>query len=160
MVRLRAAMSTIPFQPPGYHSITPSLTIRDAASAIEFYKKAFGAVEIMNMAMPDGKVMHAELQFGDSRVMLSDEFPDWGCLSPQSVGGTASALMFYVPDVDAAFAQAIEAGAIELNPPTDQFWGDRSARVEDPYGHRWSLATHKEELTPEQITERAASFGC
>lgn len=151
-------MSTVPYQPAGYHSITPSITIRDAAAAILFYKAAFGAEEIMSLAMPDGKVMHAEIRLGDSRVMISDEFPDWGCLSPQSIGGTASALMFYVPDVDAAFAQAVAAGATSISPPTDQFWGDRSARVLDPFGHKWSLSTHVEEVTEEQMAERAKTF--
>ena len=151
-------MSTVPYQPAGYHSITPSITIRDAAAAILFYKAAFGAEEIMSLAMPDGKVMHAEIRLGDSRVMISDEFPDWGCLSPQSIGGTASALMFYVPDVDAAFAQAVAAGATSISPPTDQFWGDRSCRVLDPFGHKWSLSTHVEDVTEEQMAERAKTF--
>lgn len=152
-------MSTVPYQAPGYHSVTPSITVLNAAAAMEFYKAAFGATEVMRLAMPDGKVMHGELQIGDSRIMLSDEFPDWGCLSPQTVGGTASSMMLYVPDVDSAFAQAVAAGATAIAPPTDQFWGDRNARVLDPYGHKWGLATHMEEVSDEEMAERAKAFG-
>jgi PhnB protein len=151
-------MNTVPHQPAGHHSITPSLTIRDCAEAIEFYKKAFGATELFRLAGPDGKVMHAEMQFGDSRVMMSDEFPDWHCLSPQSIGGTGSGLMFYVTDVDAVFGQAVAAGAKAMDKPTDQFWGDRTGRLLDPFGHRWSVATHKEDVTPEEINRRAAAW--
>ncbi|MFZ4763581.1 MAG: VOC family protein [Roseimicrobium sp.] len=148
-------MSTIPFQAPGYHSVTPSLTVSNAAAALDFYQAAFGAVVVTRMDLPDGKVMHAEIQIGDSRIMLSDEFPDWQCLSPQSIGGTPCTLMVYVPAVDAAFAQAVAAGATVIQEPSDQFWGDRSVRLEDPFGHRWSLATHIEELTDTEIAERA-----
>lgn len=151
-------MSTVPFQAPGYHSITPSITVQNAGAAIDFYKSALGATEVMRLTMPDGKVMHGEIQIGDSRIMLSDEFPDWGCVSPQSIGGTASALMIYVPDVDAAFTQAVAAGATSISPPTDQFWGDRSARILDPFGHKWSLATHLEEISDAEIAERAKGF--
>lgn len=153
-------MSIVPYQPAGYHSITPSITVSNAAAAIDFYKAAFGATETMRMAMPDGKIMHAEIQIGDSRVMMSDEFPDWGCLSPQSVGGTVSALMIYVPDVDASFDQAVAAGATSIAPPSNQFWGDRSARVLDPFGHKWSLATHVEDVSDEEMAERAKGFSC
>jgi PhnB protein len=151
-------MSTVPFQAPGYHSITPSITVQNAGAAIDFYKSALGATEVMRLTMPDGKVMHGEIQIGDSRIMLSDEFPDWGCVSPQSIGGTASSLMIYVPDVDAAFTQAVAAGATSISPPTDQFWGDRSARILDPFGHKWSLATHLEEISDAEIAERAKGF--
>lgn len=151
-------MSTVPFQAPGYHSITPSITVQNAGAAIDFYKSALGATEVMRLTMPDGKVMHGEIQIGDSRIMLSDEFPDWGCISPQSIGGTASSLMIYVPDVDAAFTQAVAAGATSISPPTDQFWGDRSARILDPFGHKWSLATHLEEISDAEIAERAKGF--
>ena len=151
-------MSTVPFQAPGYHSITPSITVQNAGAAIDFYKSALGATEVMRLTMPDGKVMHGEIQIGDSRIMLSDEFPDWGCISPQSIGGTASSLMIYVPDVDAAFTQAVAAGATSISPPTNQFWGDRSARILDPFGHKWSLATHLEEISDAEIAERAKGF--
>src|SRR5262245_20122815 len=114
-------MNKVPHQAPGYHSITPTLTIKGCAAAMEFYKKAFGATEVFRMAMPDGTVMHAEMQFGDSRVMMSDEFPDWNCLSPQTVGGTGGALMFYVTDVDAVYGQAVAAGATAMDKPKDQF---------------------------------------
>jgi PhnB protein len=151
-------MNTVPHQAPGFHAITPSLTIKGCAAAMEFYKKAFGASEVSRMASPDGTVMHAEMKFGDSTVMMSDEFPDWDCLSPQTVGGTATTLMFYVPDVDAVFGQAIAAGATAMNKPTDQFWGDRSGCVIDPYGHKWTVATHKENLSDEEIGRRAAEW--
>jgi len=151
-------MSAIPYQADGYHSLTPSLTVQNGAAAVDFYKNAFGATEVMCLKMPDGKVMHGELQIGDSRFMLSDEFPDWGCLSPQTIGGTASALMIYVPDVDSSFAQAVAAGATSVSPPKDQFWGDRSACILDPFGHRWTLSTHKEEVSAEEMEERAKAF--
>lgn len=147
-------MNTVSHQAPGYNSITPTLTIKGCAEAIEFYKKAFGATEIFRMCMPDGTVMHAEMQFGDSRVMMSDEFPAWKCLSPTTIGDSGSALMFYVQDADATFGQAVAAGATAMDKPMDQFWGDRSGRVLDPYGHRWSIATHKEDVSPEDMAKR------
>lgn len=125
---------------------------------MEFYKKAFGATELSRMAMPNGTVMHGEMQFGDSRVMMSDEFPDWNCISPQTVGGTGSSLMFYVPDVDAVFGQAVAAGATPLDKPVDQFWGDRIGCLLDPYGHKWSISTHKENVSDEEIGRRAAAW--
>jgi PhnB protein len=149
---------SIPFTAPGYQTVTPSLTIRGAAEALEFYKNALGAVELFRMAGPDGVIMHAEMQLGDSRVMLSDEFPDWGCLSPQTIGGSSGALMIYVPDVDAALAKAVAAGATVMQPATDQFWGDRSGTIKDPFGHRWSLATHREDVPLEEINRRAAEW--
>lgn len=149
-------MNTVPHQPPGYHSITPSLTIKGCAEALEFYKKAFGATELYRIAIPDGTIMHAEMQFGDSRVMMSDEFPRWNCLSPASIGDSGSGLMFYVLDVDATFGQAVAAGATVLEKPMDQFWGDRSGRVLDPYGHKWSIATHKIDVPPEEMERRAS----
>jgi len=151
-------MNRIPHQPAGYHAITPSLTIRDCAAAIEFYKKAFGASELYRLAGPDGKVMHAEMQFGDSRVMMSDEFPDWQCLSPQTIGGTGTGIVFYVTDVDAVFGQAVASGANAMEKPADKFWGDRMGCLMDPYGHKWSVATHKEDVTPEEIERRAAAW--
>ena len=155
---LAATMNTTPHQPSGYNSITPSLTIKGCAEALEFYKKAFGATELYRISMPDGSIMHAEMQFGDSRVMMSDEFPRWNCLSPKTIGDTATGLMFFVLDVDATFGQAVAAGATVLEKPTDQFWGDRTGRLLDPFGHRWSLATHKVDVPPEEMARRAAEY--
>lgn len=144
--------------PPGFHSVTPSLTIRGAAEAIAFYERAFGATEVMRLAAPDGKVMHAEIRIGDSIIMLSDEYPDWGCLSPLTIGGSPSMLMLYVADCDAFFAQAVAAGATAVRPVTNQFWGDRSGTVADPYGYRWNLATQVEVVPPEEIDRRAQAW--
>jgi uncharacterized glyoxalase superfamily protein PhnB len=140
--------------PEGYHTVTPHLVIRDAAKAIEFYKKAFGAEERFRMPGPDGKLMHAEIKIGDSIVMMSDEFPQMGNKSPKTLGGNVGGLMIYTKDVDAAFAQAIAAGATEKSPPTDMFWGDRFCHVEDPFGHGWSIATHIEDVPAEDMAER------
>jgi PhnB protein len=141
--------------PQGYHTVTPYLTVKGAAQAIEFYKRAFGAQEVERMPGPDGKsVMHAELKLGDSIVMLSDEFPQAGTRSPQTLGGSTGYLFLYVPDVDAAFKRAVDAGAKGAMPPSDMFWGDRFAKVSDPFGHEWGLATHKEDLSPEEIRKR------
>ena len=145
--------------PEGYHTITPHLVVRGAGRAIEFYERAFGAEELMRMPGPDGKsIMHAELRIGDSIVFLSDEFPDMGCRSPQSLGGTATALHLYVEDVDAAFKRAVEAGATVRMPVADMFWGDRYAKIADPFGHEWGMGTHKENLTPDEIRKRAEAF--
>ena len=144
--------------PDGFHSITPQLTVKDGNKAIDFYKKAFGAQEIMRMPGPGGGLMHAELKIGDSTVMLADEMPEQGCRAPVSVGGVSSSLYVYVPDVDAAFKRATEAGAKALMPPTDMFWGDRFGQVEDPSGHRWGLATHKEDLSPSEMDKRGKEF--
>jgi PhnB protein len=141
--------------PEGYHTVTPYLTIRGAARAIEFYQRAFGAEELMRMPGPEGKIMHAELQIGDSRLMLSDEFPEMGGKSPQALGGSPGFLFLYVKDVDAAFQRAVGAGAQAKVPPADMFWGDRFGRLVDPFGHEWGLATHREDLTPEEIARRA-----
>lgn len=145
--------------PEGYHTITPHLTVRGADRAIEFYKRAFGAQELSRMPGPDGKgVIHAEIKIGDSIVFLNDELPDMGSRSPQSLGGIASMLHLYVEDVDAAFKLAVEAGAQVRMPVADMFWGDRYAKVIDPFGHEWGLGTHKEDLTPEEIEKRAQAF--
>ncbi len=145
--------------PEAYHTITPQLTVRDASRAIEFYKRAFGAEEVMRMPAPDGKsIMHAELKIGDSMIFLSDEFPVMGCRSPQSLGGVAGSLHIYVEDVDAAFARAVAAGAQVRMPVTDMFWGDRYAKIADPFGHEWGVATRKEDLTPDEIRKRADAF--
>lgn len=143
--------------PEGYHTATPYLIIKDAAKAIEFYKKAFGAKEVMRMAGPDGKVMHAEIKIGDSPIMLADEFPEMGARSPQSLGGSPVSIFLYVEDVDTLAEQAVAAGAEILMPVKDQFWGDRYGKLADPFGHLWDIATHKEDVTPEEIRKRTAA---
>jgi PhnB protein len=137
--------------PDGYHTLTPFLTVRDASRAIEFYKQAFGAEERGVMKGPDGKVMHAELKIGDSIIMLSDEFPEYGALSPQSIGGTGMGLHIYVDGVDAAFDRAVKAGAKVEMPVADQFWGDRYGKLQDPFGHKWSIATHTRDLSMDDM---------
>lgn len=138
--------------PEGYSTITPSLVVKNAADAIEFYKKAFGAQELSRFLMPDGKtIMHAQIKIGDSILMLADEMPNMGCLSPQTLGGTGSSLFLYVDDADKTFSQAVAAGATPLMPTMDAFWGDRFGSLQDPFGHIWGIATHRQDLTPEQI---------
>ena len=139
--------------PEGYHTITPYMTVRDAARAIAFYKQAFGAVEKGVMKGPDGKIMHAELRIGDSLFMLADEFPEWGSLSPQSTGGAGMGLHIYTEDVDSSFNRAVSAGAKVDMPVMDMFWGDRYGKLSDPFGHKWSIATHKADLTAEEMEE-------
>jgi PhnB protein len=141
--------------PDGYHSITPALIVKDGEAAIEFYKKGFGAEERHRMKGPDGRIAHAEMKIGDSIFMLSDEFPQMKCLSPNSIGGSSVAMYVYVEDVDAIFDKAVTAGAKVIDPVKDQFWGDRHGRLEDPSGHLWSIATHKKDLSPEEM-KRAA----
>jgi uncharacterized glyoxalase superfamily protein PhnB len=142
------------YKPEGTHTLTPHLTVQGAARAMEFYKQAFGAVEIARMADPSGVVMHAEMQIGDSRFYLNDEFPDMGARGPKSIGGTAVTLHLYVPDCDALYKQALAAGATAKRPVADMFWGDRYGQVEDPYGHMWSVVTHKETLSEAEVWER------
>ncbi len=137
--------------PDGYHTLTPYLTVRDAARAIEFYKQAFGAKERGVMNGPDGKVMHAELMIGDSIIMLADEFPEFGSLSPQSTAGTGMGLHIYLDGVDAAFDRAVKAGAQVEMPVMDQFWGDRYGKLKDPFGHKWSIATHTKDLSSDEM---------
>jgi len=140
--------------PAGFHTLTPHLTVRDADKALEYYKKALGA-EVLNVArMPDGKVMHASLRIGDSMLMLNEEFPEYGGLSPLSVGGSGVTIHIYTEDVDAAFDRAVDAGAKVTMPLMDQFWGDRYGTITDPFGHKWSLATHVKDMSPEE-TQRA-----
>jgi PhnB protein len=141
--------------PEGYHSITPFLVVKNCADALEFYKKAFDAEERYRMNMPDGKVGHAELKIGDSVLMLADEFPEMKSLSPKSIGGSPVSMYVYVQDVDTMFNNAVTAGGIVLDGVKDQFWGDRYGRLEDPYGHLWSIATHKKDLSPDEM-KRAA----
>lgn len=145
--------------PEGYHSVTPYLIVKGAAEAIDFYKRAFGAEEIARMMDPDGgRVVHAEIRIGDSMVMLADEFPEMNYLGPLSRGGPTSSLFVYVEDVDAAFSQALAAGATLKMPVSDMFWGDRYGQLTDPFGHHWSLATHKEDVSPEEMQRRSEQF--
>lgn len=146
-------MSIAPI-PPGYHTITPYLIVADCAAAIAFYQRAFAAEELMRMAMPDGKIMHAEIRIGDSFLMLSDEAQDWGARSPAHYGGSPVSLMLYLPDADSTYAQALAAGATSVRPMASQFWGDRMGRVKDPFGHEWSLGTHVEDVEPEEMERR------
>jgi PhnB protein len=145
--------------PAGYHAVTPYLSIRGAAQAIDFYKKAFGAKEIMRIDGPEGKLGHCEIQIGDSRVMLADEYESMQFLGPQSRGGTTVQIHLYVPDVDATVARAAAAGGRVIRPVEDQFYGDRAGAIEDPFGHRWHIATHKEEVSIAEAKRRAAKLG-
>ena len=141
--------------PDGYHSVTPYLIIDGAAAAIEFYKKAFGAQERMRMPGPDGKIGHAEITIGNCTLMLADEFPEMNAHGPKTRGGTTVSFCIYVPDCDAQFKQALAAGGKELRPLKDQFYGDRSGTLEDPFGHCWTIATHVEDIAPEEMARRA-----
>jgi PhnB protein len=141
--------------PEGYHSITPYLIIKGATAAIDYYKKVFGATERMRMDGPAGTIGHAELVIGDSTVMLADEFPDMGHRSPKSIGGTPVSLVLYLDDVDAVFKRAVDAGARSVRPVENQFYGDRMGTLEDPFGHMWSIATHVEDVPPEEMKRRA-----
>jgi uncharacterized glyoxalase superfamily protein PhnB len=143
--------------PEGFSTLSPHIIVRNASEAIDFYKKAFAAEEVCRMPGPDGEtVMHAELKFGDSTLMLCEEFPKMGAKSPTSYGGSSVTLHLYVEDADALFNRAVSAGATVKMPLSDMFWGDRYGKVSDPYGHEWGIATHKEDLTPEEIGKRAA----
>ena len=141
--------------PDGYHAVIPYLVVKNAAKALDYYEKAFGAKRGLRMDKPDGKIGHAEFSIGDSIVMLADEFPEMGHVGPQSMGGTPVSLHLYVEDVDTRFKQALAAGGKEKRKLEDQFYGDRSGSIEDPFGHIWHLSTHKEDLTPEEIDRRA-----
>jgi PhnB protein len=151
-------MSKVKPIPEGYHTATPYLVVNDGAAALEFYKKAFGAKELFRMAQPDGKVGHAEIKIGNSPIMLGDECPHSGSKSPRSIGGTPVGIMLYVEDVDAVFAQALAAGGVEKRPVADQFYGDRCGTLEDPFGHLWSVATHKEDVPMDELQRRAAAL--
>jgi PhnB protein len=144
--------------PDGYHAVTPYLSVKGASEAIEFYRKAFGAEELYRLPMPGGVVGHAELQIGDSRIMLADEMPQGSAKSPRTLSGTTIGLLIYVPDVDARFKRAVDAGAKVLRPVADQFYGDRSGTVEDPFGHTWTIATHVEDVVPEEMARRMAEL--
>ena len=142
--------------PDGYHSVTPYLIVRDGARAIDFYKQAFGAVELFRMDAPGNKIGHAEIKIGDSPVMLADEHPEMGAKSPESFGGSPVHLMIYVEDVDTVFKKALAAGGKETRPVKDQFYGDRSGNLTDPFGHSWTVATHKEDVSVEDTKRLAA----
>ncbi len=145
--------------PVGFHTVTPTLTIRDVDKAIGFYRRAFGAEERMRFLGPDEKsIMHAEVKIGDSIIFLSEEHPEMGCRGPQSFGGTPVGLYLYVEDADHVFTRAVSAGAKVDMPVADMFWGDRCGQVTDPFGHKWNLATHKEDLPPEEMRKRAGAF--
>ena len=143
--------------PDGYHSVTPYLVVDGGARAIEFYKQAFGATELFRMEGPDGRIGHAEIKIGDSHVMLADEHPEINARSPQAFGGSPVSLMLYVEDVDATVGRAVEAGAKLIRPVADQFYGDRTGGVTDPFGHFWYVATHVEDVPPEELKRRAAA---
>jgi PhnB protein len=149
-------MTSLP-RPPGYHSVTPYLALRDCAAAIAFYERAFGAVKLLRMETPQGKIAHAEIRIGDSILMLSDEAPDWGNNSPQTLGGSPVHLMIYVPDVDAAFVKALAAGGSEVRPLADQFYGDRSGTLRDPFGYQWTLSMHVEDVAEDELQRRMAA---
>jgi PhnB protein len=142
------------YQAEGFHTVTPYLRMKRAAQAIEFYRKAFGATEIMRLDMPDGRLGHAEIKLGDSFVMLSDEFPEIQIVGPETLGNASSSLMMYVPDVDKFLDQAVKSGATLTMPAADQFWGDRMGKLKDPFGHEWTIATHTEDVSPEEMTRR------
>jgi PhnB protein len=141
--------------PRGYHSVTPYLSVRNAAQALDFYKRAFGAEEVMRMNNPQGAVSHAEIKIGDSIVMIAEEASSSGLRSPQSLGSSTVSIFLYLNDVDTTFKQAISAGAKEQQPLSNMFWGDRYGRLTDPFGHSWSLATHVEDVAPEEMQRRA-----
>lgn len=142
--------------PDGYHSVTPYLIVEGAADAIEYYKKAFGATELFRMDH-EGKVGHAELKIGDSPIMIADEYPQMGYRSPKALGGTPVSIMIYVEDVDTVYKRAMDAGATEVKPLQDQFYGDRSGTLTDPFGHVWTIATHKEDVSMEEMNRRMAA---
>jgi PhnB protein len=143
--------------PEGYSAITPYLVIKGAAAAIDFYKKAFGATEIMRMPQPDGRIGHAELRIEGSFIMLADEFPEMDHIGPKTLGGTPMSLLLYVENADATFERSVSLGSKVIKPLQDQFYGDRSGFLEDPFGHRWAIATHMEDVSPEEMKRRMAS---
>jgi PhnB protein len=144
--------------PEGYHTITPYLAVEDASAAIDFYERALGAKERVRMDGPGGSVMHAELEIGDSLIMLSDPFPQASTKPPKELGGTSVSIFAYVEDIDSVYKQAIDAGASSLMEPDDMFWGDRFGSVQDPFGHSWTIATHVEDVPPEEMEKRSEEF--
>lgn len=144
--------------PDGYHALTPYLALSDASKAIAFYKEALGATELYRLSMPNGRIAHAELQVGDSRIMVSDEAPEWGNKSPKTIGGSPIALCIYTADVDGAAARFVKAGGKTLRPLENQFYGDRSGRFQDPEGYTWTLAQHVEDVSPDEMQKRMAKM--
>jgi PhnB protein len=157
MAKTKAKTRTKPV-PEGYSTATPYLTVRGAAAALDFYRRVFDAQEVMRMPSPDGKIGHAEFKIGNSRIMIADEYPDMGVRSPQSIGGTPVGIYLYVDDVDDRVSRAVAAGAKVLRPVEDKFYGDRSGSLEDPFGHTWHVATHIEDVAPDELRKRAESF--
>jgi PhnB protein len=151
-------MGTVNPIPAGHRTVTPYLAVKNGTRALEFYKKAFGATELSRLMMPDGRLGHAEIRVGDSIIMLSDEFPEYGGKAPDTLGGSPVSLHLYVPDVDAFFQKALAAGAQERKPVMDQFYGDRAGQLQDPFGHLWWVATHKEDVAPEEMQRRVGSM--
>jgi PhnB protein len=149
-------MSSVSYKPAGYHTITPYLTVNDCAAAIKFYELAFGAVEVMRLDMGPNVIGHAEIKIGECHIMMSDEFPEMGVVGPKTLGGSSSFLMIYTEDCDALIERAVAAGAKLLRPAEDQFYGDRSGQIEDPFGHRWSISTHIEDVSDDEIKVRMA----
>ena len=144
--------------PQGYHTVTPNLVVQDAAAALDFYRRAFGADETLRMPGPGGKIMHAEFRIGDSVLMLAEEMPDMGNKSPRTLDGSPVSFYVYISDVDAAYKRAIDAGGKEVMPVADMFWGDRAGWLEDPFGHKWALAQHVADLSPEEIQKGQEEF--
>jgi len=144
--------------PKGFHTVTPALTVRNASEAIEFYKKALGAQELMRMTNPEGHIGHAEIKIGDSIIFIGEEIPQMGVKSPQTLGGTSGSLYLYVEDVDKSFRQAIQAGGKEKMPVTEMFWGDRYGQFIDPYGHTWGISTRVKDLSEQEMAEGAKAF--
>jgi PhnB protein len=151
-------MNSVKAVPSGHHTVTPYLVIKNAAKALEFYKEAFGATESYKLMLPDGRLGHAEIRLGDSVIMLADEFPEYGGKSPETLGGSAVSIHLYVEDADAFFNKALAAGAKERKPVMNQFYGDRSGELEDPFGHLWWVATHKEDVAPEELQKRVQAM--
>ena len=147
-------MSPVKPVPEGYHTVTPHLVVKGAGEALSFYAKALGAEELFRMPAPDGSIVHAEIRIGDSPIMLGEEAPEMGAISPKKLGGSPVTIMLYVNDVDAYFARATKAFCETKRPPTDMFWGDRYCKVTDPYGHNWAIATHKEDVSPQEMEKR------
>ena len=146
--------ATVEAKPQGYHTVTPYMAVRDCVAAIDFYRRAFGAEKAMQLTMPDGTIAHAEIRIGDSTLMMSEENKEWGNKSPATLGGSPMFLMIYVPDVDTAFKKAIAAGATEMQAVKDQFYGDRSGTLKDPFGYQWTLSTHIEEVSQDEAQRR------
>ncbi len=144
--------------PEGYHTVTPYLIIQGASQALDFYKQAFAAEELVRMGGPNGKIGHAEIKIGDSMIMLADEHPEMGYRGPKAYGGSPVGIHLYINDVDSMFRKTIAAGAKELRPLKDQFYGDRSATLEDPFGHVWTISTHKEDVSPDEMERRIAAY--